>query len=281
MILSCVPPHDLSQVVTRLIDLVSFGTFFLLVISGQAFAWLYDLVLLLWLPEFGSRRQDLGQRVICSRRQDLGQISIKRLLVDSMILLCYWLVARVDRFLITTVVRWYLLHRFDSFVKFVISTMVRQLSVSSLFFDEFVISTISFCSTMSICSIVWYIRDHHRCQIVSALSFLMNSWSLPWSDSYLFHCFDNITYEQVLVRSTYSAKSFRIGAASMCYSLNMSVEDIQALGRWASQAFMYYIRAGARAVRARSIQKKLADGFLMAIVRFFSGFFWLEVAYFS
>ena len=133
MILSCVPPHDLSQVVTRLIDLVSFGTFFLLVISGQAFAWLYDLVLLLWLPEFGSRRQDLGQRVICSRRQDLGQMSIKRLLVDSMILLCYWLVARVDRFLITTVVRWYLLHRFDSFVKFVISTMVRQLSVSSLF----------------------------------------------------------------------------------------------------------------------------------------------------
>ena len=61
--------------------------------------------------------------------------------------------------------------------------------------------------------------------------------------------------------NTYSAKSFRIGAASMCYSLNMPIEDIQALGRWASQAFMYYIRAGARAVRARSIQKKLADGF--------------------
>ena len=59
----------------------------------------------------------------------------------------------------------------------------------------------------------------------------------------------------------------------MCYSLNMSVEDIQALGRWASQAFMYYIRAGARAVRARSIQKKLADGFLRAIVRFFFRFF--------
>ena len=56
----------------------------------------------------------------------------------------------------------------------------------------------------------------------------------------------------------YSAKSFRVGAASMSYSLNMSVEDIQALGRWASTAFLYYIRAGARAVRACGVQKRLS-----------------------
>ena len=56
----------------------------------------------------------------------------------------------------------------------------------------------------------------------------------------------------------YSSKSFRVGAASMCYSLNLSTEDIQALGRWASTAFLYYIRAGARAARACIVQKKLS-----------------------
>ena len=56
---------------------------------------LWSCSVIVWLPEFGLRRQDLGQMVICSRRQDLGQMSIKRLLVNSMILLCYWLVARV------------------------------------------------------------------------------------------------------------------------------------------------------------------------------------------
>ena len=56
----------------------------------------------------------------------------------------------------------------------------------------------------------------------------------------------------------YSAKSFRVGAASLSFSLNMSVEDIQALGRWASTAFLYYIRAGARAVRACGVQKRFS-----------------------
>lgn len=62
----------------------------------------------------------------------------------------------------------------------------------------------------------------------------------------------------ILDTMLYSAKSFRVGAASGCYSLNLSNEDIQALGRWTSLAFLYYVRSGARAVRARSVQKKLA-----------------------
>ena len=41
--------------------------------------------------------------------------------------------------------------------------------------------------------------------------------------------------------------------------MNMSNEDIQALGRWASLAFLYYVRSGARAIRARDVQKKLAS----------------------
>ena len=63
---------------------------------------------------------------------------------------------------------------------------------------------------------------------------------------------------EILEPDRYTAKSFRIGAASMAYSLNMSVEDIQALGRWASSAFLYYIRSGARAIRVCSIHKRLA-----------------------
>ena len=63
----------------------------------------------------------------------------------------------------------------------------------------------------------------------------------------------------ILEPLSYSSKSFRVGAASMCYSLNMSNEDIQALGRWASLAFLYYVRSGARAIRARDVQKKLAS----------------------
>ncbi len=62
----------------------------------------------------------------------------------------------------------------------------------------------------------------------------------------------------VLDHMRYSSKSFRIGAASMCYSLNMSNEEIQALGRWASLAFLYYVRSGARALRGVIIQKRLA-----------------------
>ena len=57
----------------------------------------------------------------------------------------------------------------------------------------------------------------------------------------------------------YSAKSFRVGAASMAYSLNIPVEDIQAMGRWKSLAFLYYVRAGARAIRVCKIHKALAS----------------------
>ena len=57
----------------------------------------------------------------------------------------------------------------------------------------------------------------------------------------------------------YSAKKFRVGAASMAYSLNIPVEDIQALSRWSSLAFLYYVRAGARAIRVCKIHKALAS----------------------
>ncbi len=67
-----------------------------------------------------------------------------------------------------------------------------------------------------------------------------------------------LTSLEVLEPERYTAKSFRVGAASMAYSLNLSVEDIQALGRWASSAFLYYVRSGARAIRVCSIHKKLA-----------------------
>ena len=58
----------------------------------------------------------------------------------------------------------------------------------------------------------------------------------------------------------YSSKSFRVGAASDAYALNIPVTDIQALGRWQSDAFMYYIRSGARAIRAALVQGCLARG---------------------
>ena len=58
----------------------------------------------------------------------------------------------------------------------------------------------------------------------------------------------------------YTSKSFRIGAASDAYALNIPVSDIQALGRWRSEAFMYYVRSGARAIRAALVQGRLAAG---------------------
>ena len=64
---------------------------------------------------------------------------------------------------------------------------------------------------------------------------------------------------KILDSHRYSAKSFRVGAASMAYSLNIPAEDIQQLGRWASLAFLYYIRAGARAIRVCKIHKVLAS----------------------
>ena len=55
----------------------------------------------------------------------------------------------------------------------------------------------------------------------------------------------------------YSAKSFRVGAASEAFSKGASDRDLQALGRWDSEAFMYYIRSGVRAERAMEVQKHL------------------------
>ena len=62
----------------------------------------------------------------------------------------------------------------------------------------------------------------------------------------------NVVLRSVLSRMSipdvdlYSSKSFRIGAASDAFALNIPVPDIQALGRWLSEAFMYYVRSGAR-----------------------------------
>ena len=63
-------------------------------------------------------------------------------------------------------------------------------------------------------------------------------------------------FENVML---YSAKSFRVGAASETYSLGFSFDDVKGLGRWNSDAFMEYILSGARALRARRIHLKLAD----------------------
>ena len=57
------------------------------------------------------------------------------------------------------------------------------------------------------------------------------------------------------------ANRLRFGAASdAVYALNIPVSDIQALGRWQSEAFMYYVRSGARAIRAALVQGRLAAG---------------------
>ena len=58
----------------------------------------------------------------------------------------------------------------------------------------------------------------------------------------------------------YTSHSFRVGAASDAFALNIPVSDIQALGRWQSEAFMYYVRSGARAIRAALVQGRLAAG---------------------
>ena len=58
----------------------------------------------------------------------------------------------------------------------------------------------------------------------------------------------------------YSAKSFRVGASSEAFSLDLSPEEIKGLGRWNSDAFMVYIRSDVRAERARRTQAKLAGG---------------------
>ena len=59
----------------------------------------------------------------------------------------------------------------------------------------------------------------------------------------------------------FSSKSFRIGATSDSYALNIPTDDIGNLGRWAvgSVAFMHYVIALSRAERAVDVRFKLAD----------------------
>ena len=38
------------------------------------------------------------------------------------------------------------------------------------------------------------------------------------------------------------------------FALDVPVSDIQALGRWRSQAFIFYVRSGARALRAAYVE---------------------------
>ena len=56
----------------------------------------------------------------------------------------------------------------------------------------------------------------------------------------------------------YSSKSFRVGASSEAFSLGCAPDEVKGLGRWNSEAFMAYIRSGARAENARNTQIKLA-----------------------
>ena len=58
----------------------------------------------------------------------------------------------------------------------------------------------------------------------------------------------------------YSSKSFRIGATSDAYALNIPTSDIGNLGRWAvgSTAFMFYVIALSRAERAVEVRRALA-----------------------
>ena len=58
----------------------------------------------------------------------------------------------------------------------------------------------------------------------------------------------------------YSAKSFRVGAASEAFSLGFSFEDFKGLGRRNSDAFMEYILSGARAKRARRVKPRGLSG---------------------
>ena len=99
-----------------------------------------------------------------------------------------------------------------------------------------------------------------RCSSKSSAAFFIDSKGVPIIASrFTLVLRKALSGLGILEPLSYSSKSFRVGAASMCYSMNMSNEDIQALGRWASLAFLYYVRSGARAIRAREVQKKLAS----------------------
>ena len=63
-----------------------------------------------------------------------------------------------------------------------------------------------------------------------------------------------LTFMSVPNVGHYSAKSFRVGA----FMLDIPFGDIRALGRWASEAFLVYIRSGACAARASRVHRRLA-----------------------
>ena len=56
----------------------------------------------------------------------------------------------------------------------------------------------------------------------------------------------------------YFAKSFRVGAAFGAFALDIPFGDTRSLGRWASEAFLVYIRSGACAARAAKVHRLLA-----------------------
>ena len=64
--------------------------------------------------------------------------------------------------------------------------MGRQLSVSSLFFDDFRDLYHEPICSIALINLGSLPLSDSICSIVSVI----NSWSLPWSDSYLFHRFD-------------------------------------------------------------------------------------------
>ena len=59
----------------------------------------------------------------------------------------------------------------------------------------------------------------------------------------------------------FSSKSFRMGATSDAYALNIPTDDIGNLGRWAvgSKAFMHYVISLSRAERAVTVRHMLAE----------------------
>ena len=62
------------------------------------------------------------------------------------------------------------------------------------------------------------------------------------------------------LRGRFSTKSFRIGATSDAYALNIPRDDIGNLGRWAlgSTAYMSYVNGLSRAERAVHVQKRIS-----------------------
>ena len=64
------------------------------------------------------------------------------------------------------------------------------------------------------------------------------------------------------LKGRFSTKSFRIGATSDAYALNIERNDISNLGRWAlgSTACMSYVNGLSRAERAVHVQKRISEG---------------------